>query len=134
MWYDALSTWRACAKAWYGYSGAAAASRLNVGGNGAHEFVHRGITICAGQLSRNDTPPAVPGRAKGLSLSVPGEAGWHSIPKRGSTQREEAHLRKAGQVMQKTEHSVLLERLAYALEEHTQAPGFAGGLTFPAFR
>ena len=31
--------------------------------------------------------------------------------------------------MQKTEHSVLLERLAYALEEHTQAPGFAGGLT-----
>ena len=71
----------------------------------------------------------MPGRVKRFSLSVPGEAGWHSIPKRGSTQREEPRLREAGQVMQKTEHSVPLERLAYALEEHTQAPGFAGGLT-----
>ena len=111
MWYDALSTWRACAKARYGYSGAAAASRLNVGGNGAHEFVHRGITICAGQLSRNASP-AEPGRAKGLSLSVPGEARWYSIPKDAARNGKNPRLQGAGQMMQEAEYSVPLERLA----------------------
>ena len=76
------------------------------------------------------TPPrGCAGESKKVFAVSSGRSGMYSIPKRGSTQREEAHLRKAGQVMQKTEHSVLLERLAFALEEHTQAPGFAGGLT-----
>ena len=55
-------------------------------------------------------PPAVPGRVKGLSLSVSSEAGWYSTPKSCSTQREEPPLREAGQVMQKTEYSVPLEK------------------------
>ena len=131
MWYDALSTWRACAKAWYGYSGAAAASRLNVGGNGAHEFVHRGITICAGQLSRNDTPPAVPGRVKGLSPSVPGEARWGIQYQKDAARSGEPRLREAGKVMQGRENSAPPERLAgqYAFPKLTQASGFAGGPT-----
>ena len=54
----------------------------------------------------------VPGRVKGLSLPASSEAGWYSIPKRCSTQREEPRLREAGQMMQEAEHSVPFERLA----------------------
>ena len=76
----------------------------------------------------SETPPAVPGRVKGLSLSVPSEAGRYSISKSCSTQREEPCLLETGQMMQKTEHSVPFERLAgqYAFPKLTQASGFAG--------
>ena len=79
----------------------------------------------------SETPPAVPGRVKGLSLSVPSEAGRYSISKSCSTQREEPCLLETGQMMQKTEHSVPFERLAgqYAFPKLTQASGFAGGPT-----
>ena len=61
----------------------------------------------------SETPPAVPGRTKGLSLSVSSEAGGMVFnTKRCSTQWAEPRLREAGQAMQEAEHSVPLERLA----------------------
>ncbi len=40
---------------------------------------------------------------------------FNTIPKRCGMQREEARLREAGQVMQKTEYSAPLERLASSM-------------------
>lgn len=62
--------------------------------------------------SFSETPPGWPGRVKRLSLSVSGEARWHTVPKRCTTKREESRLWEAGQVVQEIEYSVPLERLA----------------------
>ena len=79
-------------------------------------MVRMNLSIVASQFVlvsfRETTPPAVPGRAKGLSLSVPGEARWYSIPKDAARNGKNPRLQGAGQVMQEAEYSVPLERLA----------------------
>ena len=82
-------------------------------------------------------PAAVPGRVKGLSLSVPGEARLYSIPKSCSTQREEPRLREGGasdaggRALSASWEACRQD----ALPGLTQAPGFAGrGLTIPQAR
>ena len=80
-------------------------------------MVRMNLSIVASQfvlVSFRETtpPPAVPGRAKGLSLSVPGEARWYSIPKDAARNGKNPRLQGAGQMMQEAEYSVPLERLA----------------------
>ena len=58
------------------------------------------------------TPRGCAGRVKRLSLSASSEAGWYSMPKSCSTQREEFCLREAWQMMQGTAYSAPPERLA----------------------
>ena len=74
-------------------------------------------------------PAAMPGRVKGLSLPASSEAGWYSIPKRCSTQREEPRLREAGQVMQEAENTVPPERFAGSMpfQGLRKPPALLGG-------
>ena len=72
-------------------------------------------------------PPAVPGRVKGLSLSVSSEAGWYSIPKSCSMQREEPRLWEAGQVCRRQSIQRLLRGLPVICPSGAYAgPGCAG--------
>ena len=82
-------------------------------------------------LGFSEMSPAVPGRVKGLSPSVPGEARWGIQYQKDAARSGEPRLREAGKVMQGRENSAPPERLAgqYAFPKLTQASGFAGGPT-----
>ncbi|MFR9216020.1 MAG: hypothetical protein ACLVKK_07285 [Ruthenibacterium sp.] len=75
-------------------------------------------------------PAAVPGRVKGLSLSVLFAAGWYSMSK-DAAHNEKNCLREAGQVMPEAEYSVPLERPAGStpLQGLRKPPALPGSLT-----